>query len=89
MTGMKLIDYIKSRPRGATAELAKGVHASVPEVSLWVHGKRPIPVGRAAAIEQFTGGAVSRKDMFPESWRRIWPELADPVGTHEGQGAGL
>lgn len=29
-----------------------------------------------AAIEQFTQGAVTRQQMFPNDWQRIWPELA-------------
>jgi DNA-binding transcriptional regulator YdaS (Cro superfamily) len=39
-------------------------------------GKKSIPMIHAANIENFTGGAVTRKDMFPDSWERIWPELA-------------
>lgn len=84
MEPMNLIDYIKAMPRGTTASLAKGIHASVSEVSLWAHGKRPIPVSRAAAIEQFTNGAVTRQDMFPDTWQRIWPELADQQPAGQG-----
>lgn len=29
----------------------------------------------AAMMELASGGAVTRKDLFPDSWDRIWPEL--------------
>lgn len=41
-----------------------------------------------AAIEQFTQGAVTRQQMFPNDWQRIWPELATdaPVTEQPAQG---
>lgn len=45
-------------------------------------GRKPIPFQHGAAIEQFTGGAVTRQQMFPNDWQRIWPELAAPDATH-------
>lgn len=33
------------------------------------------PVDMGAAIERATG--VSRRELFPNDWARIWPELAD------------
>ncbi|MNF93491.1 hypothetical protein D3C84_761700 [compost metagenome] len=30
----------------------------------------------AARIEHATGGAVTRKDLRPDDWAKIWPELA-------------
>jgi DNA-binding transcriptional regulator YdaS (Cro superfamily) len=27
-------------------------------------------------IERATGGLVTRKDLRPDDWERIWPELA-------------
>lgn len=35
----------------------------------------------SAAIEHFTGMAVTRKEMFPKDWHLIWPELATPSAT--------
>lgn len=29
------------------------------------------------AIEQASGGAVTRKDLRPDDWAQIWPELFD------------
>jgi hypothetical protein len=38
---------------------------------------RSLPVAHGAASEVFTEGAISRRDIFPQDWRRIWPELAE------------
>jgi DNA-binding transcriptional regulator YdaS (Cro superfamily) len=37
----------------------------------------------AAAIEEFTEGQVTRKDLFPNDWQRIWPELADQSSANQ------
>lgn len=29
------------------------------------------------AIERATGGAVTRRDLRPDDWQDIWPELAE------------
>lgn len=31
------------------------------------------------AIERATGGAVTRRDLRPDDWQSIWPELAEPT----------
>lgn len=46
-------------------------------VSQWRTGVRPIPIERCAAIEKATGGAVTRKDLRPDDWNLIWPELTE------------
>lgn len=37
-----------------------------------------------ADIERITGGAVTRRDLRPYDWARVWPELADsaPEPSH-------
>jgi len=70
-----------------TAERGRGIrlarHLKVPAsfVSKMGDGEKPVPMQHGAAIEQFTGGAVSRKDLFPDDWSRLWPELAAPTDT--------
>lgn len=73
--------------RGRLAALAKHIGVSPPNVVAWAGGQKPIPMVHAAAIEQFTGGAVTRREMFPDSWHRIWPELAttSPATTDQQQ----
>ena len=42
-------------------------------------GGRPVPAEHGAAIERATGGQVTRQELFPDTWARIWPELAVPA----------
>lgn len=39
-------------------------------------GIRPSNAKRSVLIEQATGGRVTRKDLHPDDWHEIWPELA-------------
>lgn len=68
------------------AKLARLIGVSPANVNQWVTGNRPVPIERCVAIERATGGAVTRKDLRPDDWESIWPELASasfqPV-THE------
>jgi DNA-binding transcriptional regulator YdaS (Cro superfamily) len=74
---MTLDEYLSSE-RGRQATLAKAIGAHAPDLSRWAKGTRKIPVEHAALIEQATGGLVTRKEMFPNDWDKIWPELAAP-----------
>lgn len=53
-------------------------HLKVPPsfVHKMANGSRPVPVEHGAPIEGFTNGEVSRPELFPLDWQRIWPELA-------------
>ena len=67
---------------GRNARLAK--HLKVPSsfVTKMALGDKPVPVDHGAAIEQFTGGEITRQQLFPNDWQRIWPELAtDPAAN--------
>ena len=75
---MTLSEYITAQGRGAISALAKQIGAPIPDVSRWVSGDRPVPAGRCVAIEAATGGAVTRKDLKPLTWKAFWPELAKP-----------
>lgn len=44
-------------------------------------GGRPVPAEHGAAIERATGGQVTRQELFPDTWERIWPELAPAGGA--------
>ncbi|WP_132477967.1 hypothetical protein [Paracandidimonas soli] len=37
-----------------------------------------------AEIEAITGNAVTRRDLRPDDWERIWPELAGKVEPPKG-----
>ena len=72
---MTLSEYISAKGRGAISNLAKQIGAHVPDVSRWVTGERPVPIERCVAIERATGGVVTRRDLRPDDWQDIWPEL--------------
>jgi len=74
---MNLSMYIDREGHGALADLSRKIGAFAPDVSRWASGKRPIPVERCVAIEQATNGEVTRRDLRPDDWHLIWPELAD------------
>lgn len=60
---------------GSQAVLAEKIGVRQPTVSEWARSERPVPVERCVDIEQATAGAVTRRDLRPEDWHRIWPEL--------------
>jgi len=76
---MKRVNLIKqaSEIAGGTSALARILGRSPSEVSQWVSGNRPIPLAYCAAIERATNGQVTRKDLRPQDWMAIWPELAE------------
>ncbi|MYM25757.1 Cro/Cl family transcriptional regulator [Duganella sp. FT135W] len=71
---MNLRDYL-SLERGRQAVLAKAIGAHAPDVSRWADGSRPVPPERCVDIEIATDGQVTRPDLRPADWMRIWPEL--------------
>lgn len=63
---------------GGPTLMARRLGVSVPTVSQWASGGRPVPVERCFDVERATNGAVRRWDLRPDDWHRIWPEL---IGT--------
>ena len=72
---MKLHEYLQKKGRGAVADLSIAITAHAPDVSRWASGKRPVPEKAAVVIEKVTAGAVTRRDLRPDDWHLIWPEL--------------
>jgi len=72
-----------SQERGRQASLAKAIGAHAPDVSKWASGERPIPTDYGAAIETATGGLVTREEMFPDKWQKVWPELLNDPSRHQ------
>ena len=64
---------------GGISKMAAVLGISGPTVSQWCTGIRPVPIERCVAIERATDGAVTRRDLRPDDWHEIWPELADSV----------
>ena len=76
---MNLKEYLSKR--GSTADLARKIAAQPQLVWQWSTGVRPVPVERCVPIERATEGAVTRKDLRPNDWAEIWPELAGTSAT--------
>lgn len=76
---------------GLTATAAM-LSVSVQRLANWV--ERGVPVDKCAAIELATNGRVTRKELRPNDWQAIWPELAQataesaqPATENVAQGA--
>ena len=62
---------------GSASELARKVGVTPQAVCFWRDGLRKIPVEKCSAIERATGGLVTRRDLRPDDWHLIWPELKE------------
>jgi len=72
---VNLFDYLQ-RPEAKPSEFARAIGVSPSVVYQWRTKLRPVPIGHCAAIERATEGAVTRRDLRPDDWHLIWPELA-------------
>lgn len=82
MVTMKLSEFT-SAERGRKARLAHLLNVPQQLVGQWANGLRPTPVNRCVAIERATGGTVTRRDLRPDDWHLIWPELAEQPKAEE------
>ncbi|QBQ98184.1 transcriptional regulator [Paraburkholderia pallida] len=73
---MNLRTYL-SAERGRLVKLARNIGAHASDVSAWANLMRPVPIIVCWSIERATTGAVTRKDLRPNDWHLIWPELGD------------
>jgi DNA-binding transcriptional regulator YdaS (Cro superfamily) len=71
---MTLSEYIKAQ-RGNGKALADRLGISLSSLSQIAHNSEGTSPARCVAIEQATGGTVTRKDLRPD-WKETWPELA-------------
>ena len=62
---------------GGPTRISKLVGVSVPAVSMWQKSEIPIDkmVILAATLEKESHGLITRKILFPNSYKLIWPEL--------------
>lgn len=75
-----------SRLLGGRGVLAQKLDLSSAAITNWK--SRGVPVEHCALIEQATSGVVTRQQLRPTDWHRIWPELAGSMASQEGQGVG-
>lgn len=74
---MNLKMHMSSLERGGATSLAKALGVSVSYLSQMASGAAAISPARCVAIEQATAGAVTRRDLRPDDWAAIWPELSE------------
>lgn len=85
---------------GSAASLARQLGVSTQAICFYRDGKRRLPEALGAriealgaCIEELPGGRVTRKTLFPDTWRLVWPELAEsdekqpPAPDQQAQGA--
>lgn len=85
---MKLSAYLDSLGRGSKAKLAAQIGGHASDLSDWISGSRAVPIHHCSPIEAATGGAVTRRDLRPDDWHLIWPELAKQKAAKEPSCAG-
>lgn len=73
---MRLDQYL-SIPDNSAVKLARDIGAQSALISQWRNGVRPVPIERCVAIERATDGQVTRRDLRPDDWHMIWPELSE------------
>ncbi|RYH41904.1 MAG: hypothetical protein EON54_17940 [Alcaligenaceae bacterium] len=72
---MLISEYLTAE-RGRAASLARGLGVKPVVISRWCSGIKPVPIERCIAIERLTGGLVSRRDLRPNDWQDVWPDLS-------------
>lgn len=83
---MDLKTYLSTLPRGSHADFASRVgidRVYLSQIASRKGGERTFVPSPALAvrIEQASGAQVTRRDLRPDDWRQIWPELADATDT--------
>ena len=76
---MDLKTYLKTHKQ---VELARTLGVTQGAVHQWANGMTAVAIERCVPIERATGGAVTRRELRPNDWRDIWPELADSEPKH-------
>jgi len=76
MTPIEPIDAIDAAARilGGRTAMARLMKVLPSAIGNWKI--RGVPFQRCVEIEQATAGAVTRRDLRPDDWQLIWPELA-------------
>lgn len=71
-----LAEYVRSE-RGRVSALAKKLGVSDSYLSQMISGFRPMPPELCPLVEEFSDGAVSRRECRPKDGHLIWPELKE------------
>lgn len=58
------------------SEFARSIGVPPAMLYQWLRGIRPVAAKHCMKIETQTGGQVTRRELRPDDWQSIWPELA-------------
>lgn len=64
---------------GSQAKLGEALGVTQQNISYWK--KTSVPMEYGAAMELASKGAVTRKEMWPDTWHKYWPELAPALAN--------
>lgn len=75
---MDLKTFLKSLPDEPAREaFAAKCETSAGHLRNVSYGQRPCAPALAVAIERESGREVTRQELCPEDWQKVWPELID------------
>lgn len=69
---MVLNEYLSDKSQ---TEFAKRLGVSQGLVWQWMNGRTRVTPEKAAEIERKTKGEVTRRELRPDDWWLVWPEL--------------
>jgi len=72
----KLLSFLNSLASADQAEFAARCSTSVGYLRKAISKGQRLGASLCAAAERESAGAVTRRDLRPDDWRLIWPELA-------------
>lgn len=66
---------------GGPAKVARLLGVTTQAVCFWRDGRREVPERYGAAIESACGATVTRRELWPDTWHQVWPELVAGEGA--------
>ena len=72
---MKLTDYLKPLDRAARDAFAASCETSPGHLRNVAYGYRRCAPELAALVELHSQGQVTRRELCPDNWKIVWPEL--------------
>ena len=70
---------------GGVSAMAIALGVSQPVVSNWRRRGTVLKAEYCVGIERATLGRITRRDLRPDDWHLIWPELANASAAHNGE----
>jgi len=75
--GMELKKYLTGLTTHERQKFAVSVGTTYGHLANVANGYKPLNEKVCVAVEQRTGNIVTRKDLRPDDWHLIWPELQE------------